>query len=157
MLSCQDAWDGNPVISPDAPAAEGISSLSWLGSPPNYSWPITDEMNGQAYTLADGSPRGAWKAPITVASGQAQQTISITSPSDAKLVLASAADWENNEALREGKVILPQSYTISACEDRAAQFPGMILVSGPACVVIQVSHAASTSSVSVPMYGAKCR
>ena len=157
-LRCEDAWEGNPTSAPDAPTAEGVSSLAWQGSPPNYSWPIKNETNGQAYKALDGSTRGAWKAPITVDAGLGKRVVSVISPADAEIVVAAATEWESNQALREGRIRLPSSYTINACESRLTQFPGMILVGGPSCVVIKVTNQATgkSSTVSVPMYGANC-
>jgi len=156
-LRCEDAWEGNPTAAPGAPTAEGISSLAWLGSPPNYSWPIDNETKGQAYRALDGSPLGAWKAPITVAAGSGELDISVISPADAQIVVAAGTEWESNQALRQGQLKLPGSYTIHACDSRLSQFPGMILVRKPSCVVIKVTNPAGKSStVSVPMYGAKC-
>jgi len=144
--------------APEAPTAEGVSSLAWEGSPANYSWPIRDEMNGYSYTGSGGMKYGAWKTPITVAAGSGERTIAIDTPADASLIVASAAEWETSEAVRQGDLDLPDSYTISACEDRPTQFPGMTLVQGPACVVIRVTETATDkfSTVSVPMYGGTC-
>lgn len=157
-LTCDDAWEGSPLPAPEAPAAEGISSLSWAGSPANYSWPIRDETNGYPYTGDGGRKYGAWKTPITVAAGSGEQTITIDAPSDASLIVASASEWETSEAVRQGGLALPTSYTVTACEDRPSQFPGMTLVQGPACVVIRVTQTATakSSTVSVPMYGGVC-
>lgn len=157
-LNCEDAWEGSPAPSPEAPAAEGVSSLSWAGSPANYSWPVRDEMNGYAYTGNGGKKYGAWKTPITVAAGSGERTITIDAPSDAALIVASAKAWGTSEASHQGDLGLPTSYTVTACEDRPTQFPGMTLVQGPACVVIRVFETATakSSTVSVPMYGATC-
>lgn len=157
-LTCEDAWEGSPLPAPEAPAAEGVSSLSWAGSPANYSWPIRDEMNGYPYTGNGGRTYGAWKTPITVAAGSGDRTITIDSPSDASLIIASASEWESSEAARHGDPDVPSSYTVTACVDRPAQFPGMTLVQGPACVVIRVTETTTSksSTVSVPMYGGVC-
>ncbi|AOY74342.1 hypothetical protein ARZXY2_4843 (plasmid) [Arthrobacter sp. ZXY-2] len=157
-LTCEDAWEGGPPPAPEAPSAEGVSSLAWAGSPANYSWPIRNEMNGYPYTGGRGTKYGAWKTPITVAAGSGERIITIDSPSDASLIIASATEWETSEALREGELDLPDSYTVSACKDRPTQFPGMTLVQGPACVVIRVTENATGkfSTVSVPMYGGTC-
>ncbi|MDQ0104382.1 hypothetical protein J2T10_004056 [Paenarthrobacter nicotinovorans] len=157
-LTCGDAWAGSPPPAPRAPTAEGVSSLAWEGSPASYSWPIQDEMNGYSYTGTGGTKYGAWKTPITVAAGAGKRTITIDTPTDALLIVASATEWETSEALRQGDLDLPSSYTVSACEDRPTQFPGMTLVQGPACVVIRVTEAATGrfSTVSVPMYGGNC-
>lgn len=157
-LDCEDAWVGNPTYDPAAPGAEGISSLAWQGSPLSYSWPIDNETKGQAYRALDGSTRGAWKAPITVNAGLGKRTIEVVSPSNADLVIAAASEWESNQALREGRIQLPHFYTINSCPESVTQFPGMLLVQGPACVVIKVTDPATgrSSTVSVPMYGGKC-
>ncbi len=157
-LRCQDAWTGNMAGIPDAPKAYGVSSLAWLGSPPNYSWPIAGATDGYAYTANDGKNYGAWKTPISVDAGTGERVISIDSPADAAIIVASAKDWESSQALREGRLELPVSYTVTACTDRPTQFPGMTLVQGPACVVIRVTDPATgkSSAVSVPMYGASC-
>jgi hypothetical protein len=157
-LNCEDAWEGSPPPAPEAPAAEGVSSLSWAGSPANYSWPIRDEMNGYSYTGNRGKKYGAWKTPITVAAGSGERTFTIDTPSDASLIVASATEWETGEAVRQGDLDLPSSYTVTACEDRPTQFPGMTLVQGPSCVVIRVTETATakSSTVSVPMYGGNC-
>jgi hypothetical protein len=157
-LRCEDAWEGNPTSDPEAPSAEGISSLAWQGSPPNYSWPIENEAKGQAYKALDGSTLGAWKAPTTVAAGLGKRVISIVSPADAEIVIASATEWESNQALHDGQITPPSSYTINGCDSRITQFPGLILVRGPACVVIKVTNPATgkSSTVSVPMYGGNC-
>ncbi len=157
-LNCADAWEGTALPAPEAPTAEGVSSLSWTGSPSSYSWPIRDQMNGYPYTGNEGKEYGAWKTPISVEAGSGEQVITVESPPDAALIVASAAKWESGEALREGQLGLPDSYTVRACDDRAAQFPGMTLVQGPTCVVIRVTDrtTAESSTVSVPMYGGKC-
>lgn len=157
-LNCQDAWEGSTVPVPDAPTAEGVSSLSWTGSPSSYSWPIRGEMNGYPYTGNDGRKYGGWKSPISVEAGSGERLITVDSPSHAALIVASAAEWESGEALHEGQRGLPTSYIVTACDDRAAQFPGMTLVQGPACVVIRVTDRATakSSTVSVPMYGGTC-
>jgi hypothetical protein len=142
---------------PEAPKAYGVSSLAWLGSPPNYSWPISGT-DGYPYAANGGKKYGAWKTPITVEAGTGDRVITIDSPADAALIVASEKDWESNQALREGRLDLPNSYTVTACTDRTTQFPGMTLVRGPACVVIRVTDPATgkSSTVSVPMYGASC-
>jgi hypothetical protein len=157
-LTCEDAWEGSAPPAPEAPAAEGVSSLSWAGSPANYSWPVRDDMNGYPYTGNGGKKYGAWKTPITVEAGSGERTITIDAPSDASLIVAPASEWETSEAVRHGDPDIPSSYTITACEDRPAQFPGMTLVQGPACVVIRVTEKATakSSTVSVPMYGGTC-
>lgn len=157
-LTCQDAWQGSPPPAPEAPTAEGVSSLAWKGSPASYSWPIRDEMTGYSYTDGGGTKYGAWKTPITVAAGSGERTITIDNPADASLIVSSATEWETSEELRQGDFDLPSSYTLSACEDRPTQFPGMTLVQGPACVVIKVTTTATgkSSTVSVPMYGGTC-
>lgn len=157
-LTCGDAWEGSPPPAPEAPTAEGVSSLAWEGSPTNYSWPIRDEMNGYSYTSGGGTEFGAWKTPITVAAGSGERTITIDTPADASLIVASATEWETGEALRQEDLDLPSSYTVIACQDRPTQFPGMTLVQGPACVVIRVTQTATGkfSTVSVPMYGGTC-
>ena len=157
-LTCGDAWEGGSPAAPEAPTAADVSSNAWEGSPANYSWPIRDEMNGYSYTDKGGTRYGAWKTPITVAAGSGQRTIAIDTPADASLVVASATEWETSEALRQGDLDLPDSYTVSACEDRPTQFPGMTLVQGPACVVIRVTNdaTAKSSTVSMPMYGGSC-
>lgn len=157
-LRCQDAWSGSVASTPEAPKAFGVSSVAWLGSPPNYSWPIADTTDGYAYTANGGKNYGAWKTPITVEAGMGERVISIDSPADAAIIVASAKDWESNQALRQGQLELPNSYTVTACTDHITQFPGMTLVRGPACVVIRVTDPATgkSSTVSVPMYGASC-
>ncbi|MCU1553417.1 MAG: hypothetical protein JWM13_903, partial [Arthrobacter sp.] len=54
--------------------------------------------------------------------------------------------------------LLMAPYTIDACDGRLTQFPGMILVRRPSCVVIAVTNHATgkSTTVSVPMYGANC-
>lgn len=132
--------------------------MAWQGSPSSYSWPIRDEANG--YPSANGGlDYGAWKSPIFVDAGLGERIISIDAPSDAALVIASSTDWESNQAgSRGGQLMLPDSYAVTACEDRITQFPGMTLVRGPACVVIRVTDPATTksSTASVPMYGGIC-
>jgi hypothetical protein len=157
-LRCQDAWSGNVASIPEAPKAFGVSSVAWLGSPPNYSWPIADTTDGYAYTANGGKNYGAWKNPITVEAGMGERVISIDSPADAAIIVASAKDWESNQALRQGQLELPNSYTVTACTDHITQFPGMTLVRGPTCLVIRVTDPAigKSSTVSVPMYGASC-
>jgi hypothetical protein len=157
-LGCQDAWSGNATTSPDAPKVSGVSSLAWLGSPPNYKWPITDSTDGYPYTANGGTNYGAWKSPISIDQGTGGRVLTIDSPSDAAIIVASATKWESSQALRDGKLQLPDSYTVTACTDRPTQFPGMTLVRGPACVVIRVTDPAtgSSSTISVPMYGATC-
>lgn len=157
-LNCQDAWSGNTVSDVDAPRAEGVSSLAWAGSPAGYSWPIRDDMHGYPYTGNGGQEYGGWKTPITMDAGSGERTISIESPSHAALIIASAAEWETGDALREGQLGLPTSYTVTGCADRASSFPGITLVQGPACVVIRVTDTATakSSTVSVPMYGGHC-
>jgi hypothetical protein len=145
-------------LSPLPPAAEGVSSMAWQGSPSSYSWPIRDEASGYPYTANGGLDYGAWKSPLSVDAGLGERIISIDAPSDAALVIASATDWESNQALRGGQLKLPDFYPVTACEDRITQFPGMTLVRGPACVVIRVTDPATTksSTASVPMYGGVC-
>ncbi len=157
-LTCEDAWRGSPPPAPEAPAAQGISSLSWAGSPAYYSWPVRDEMNGYPFTGNGGKKYGAWKTPITVAAGSGERTITIDAPSDASLIIASASDWETSEAVLHGDPDIPTSYTVTPCGERPAQFPGLTLVQGPACVVIRVTEqaTATSSTVSVPMYGGAC-
>jgi hypothetical protein len=79
-LRCQDAWSGSVASTPEAPKAFGVSSVAWLGSPPNYSWPIADTTDGYAYTANGGKNYGAWKTPITVEAGMGERVISIDSP-----------------------------------------------------------------------------
>jgi hypothetical protein len=157
-LGCQDAWSGRADSVPGAPKASGVSSLAWVGSPPNYTWPITDSTNGYPYTANGGTKYGAWKTPISIEQGTGARVISIESPSDAAVIVASAQDWESNQALRDGEIELPESYTVTACADRPTQFPGMTLVRGPACVVIRVADPATgtSSTAAMPMYGATC-
>lgn len=101
-LHCQDAWEGSPLSVPEAPAAQGVSSLSWTGSPPSYTWPIRDEMNGYPYTANGGRKYGAWKTPISMEAGSGERVVTIDAPSDAALIIASATEWESSEALRDG-------------------------------------------------------
>lgn len=157
-LNCQDAWSGNTVSDAEAPHAQGVSSLAWTGSPAGYSWPIRDDMHGYPYTGKGGQAYGGWKTPVTIDAGSGERTISVESPSNAALIIASAAEWESGDALREGRPGLPTSDTVTGCTDRASSFPGMTLVQGPACVVIRVTDTATakSSTVSVPMYGGHC-
>ena len=157
-LNCGDAWEGSPPPAPEAPTAEGVSSLAWEGSPTSHSWPIRDEVNGYSYADGGGTKFGAWKTPITVAAGSGERTITIDAPADASLIVSSATEWETSEALRQEDLDLPSSYTVSAYQDRPTQFPGMTLIRGPACVVIRATETATGkfSTVSVPMYGGTC-
>jgi hypothetical protein len=79
-------------------------------------------------------------------------------PAGAEIAVAAATERESNQALREGQIRLPGSYAIDACDSRLTQFPGMILVRRPSCVVIAVTNPATgkSSTASVPMYGANC-
>jgi hypothetical protein len=66
-------------------------------------------MNGYSYTGTGGTKYGAWKTPITVAAGAGKRTITIDTPTDALLIVASATEWETSEALRQGDLDLPSS------------------------------------------------
>ncbi|MFK4297562.1 hypothetical protein ABH924_002713 [Arthrobacter sp. GAS37] len=162
-LGCPDAFDADADHEPeppgsDTPGALGVSSRSWIGSPAGYTWPIKDDLSGFAVTIA-GVRYGGWKAPLTLEPGIGERAVSIEGPDDAVLMVVSSKDWGTNPSLREGNVILHRSYSIKGCQNRRTQFPGMILVLGPACVVIRVTDhvTGATSTVSVPMYGGVCK
>lgn len=162
-LECRDAFgtdaDRGPESSgSDTPQALGVSSRSWTGSPAGYAWPIKDNLGGFAVTIA-GIQYGGWKAPLTLEPGIGERVVSIEGPDDAALMVVSSKDWGTNPALQEGNVVVHRSYSTKGCQGRRTQFPGMILVRGPACVVIRVSdpEAGATSTVSVPMYGGACK
>ncbi|GAA3312388.1 hypothetical protein GCM10017710_14050 [Arthrobacter ramosus] len=162
-LDCPDAFsadaDHEPEPpAPDTPRALGVSARSWSGSPPGYGWPIKDNLSGFAVTIA-GIQYGGWKAPLTLEPGIGERVVSIEGPDDAALMVVSSKDWGTNPSLREGDVVLHRSYSVKGCQSRRTEFPGMILVRGPACVVIRVSDpvAGATSNVSVPMYGGACK
>jgi hypothetical protein len=124
----------------------------------SYAWPIQDNLSGFGVTIA-GIHYGGWKAPLTLEPGIGERVVSIEGPDDAALMVVSSKDWGTNPALQEGDVVLHRSYSVKGCQGRRTEFPGMILVRGPACVVIRVSDPAAeaTSTVSVPMYGGACK
>lgn len=161
-LECPDAFsadaDHEPEPpAPDTPRALGVSARSWSGSPLSYGWPIKDNLSGFAFTIA-GIQYGGWKAPLTLEPGIGERVVSIDRPDDAVLMVVSSKDWGTNPALQEGNVGVHRSYSIKGCQGRRTQFPGMILVRGPDCVVIRVSDpvAGTSSTISVPMYGGVC-
>lgn len=161
-LGCPDAFSADTGYEPepsglDTPRALGVSAISWTGSPASYAWPIKDNLSGFAVTIA-GIQYGGWKAPLTLEPGIGERVVTIEGPDDAVLLVVSSKDWGTNPALHEGNVVLHRSYSVKACQSRRAQFPGMILVRGPACAVIKVTDpvAGATSTVSVPMYGGVC-
>lgn len=161
-LECPDAFSADADHEPEPPASDtpkalGVSSRSWIGSPAGYTWPIKDDLSGFAVTIA-GIQYGGWKGPLTLEPGIGERVVSIEGPDDTGLMVVSSKDWGTNSALQEGNVVLHRSYSVKGCKGRRTVFPGMILVRGPACVVIRVSDpvAGSTSTISVPMYGGVC-
>lgn len=162
-LECPDAFSADADREPeppgsDTPSALGVASRSWIGSPAGYTWPIKDDLSGFAVTIA-GVRYGGWKAPLTLEPGIGERAVSIEGPDDAVLMVVSSKDWGTKPALREGNMVVHRSYSIKGCQNRRTEFPGMILVLGPACVVIRVTDrvTGATSTVSVPMYGGVCK
>ncbi|MDQ0031197.1 hypothetical protein J2S89_003044 [Arthrobacter bambusae] len=161
-LECPDAFTTGADHQPEPPASDtpralGVSAKSWSGSPPGYAWPITDNLSGFAFTIA-GITYGGWKAPLTLEPGIGERIVSIDGPDDAVLMVVSSRDWGTNPAFQEGNLGVRRSYSVKGCQDHRTEFPGMILVRGPACVVVRVSDpvAGTTSTISVPMYGGVC-
>ena len=168
-LTCEDAFPGGGSV-PDArnssptpvrsrpPHAAGLSSEGWAGSPSSFHFPVDSASAGIAFTGADGTTYGGWKAPITIGPKTAARRVELLSPPNAALVVASAQRWASGGALAGFTARTTGPYTLSSCLDRPATFPSEILVAGPACVDLRVTNAATGESgdVHVPMYGGTC-
>jgi len=133
-------------------SAGGLSSVAWAGTPPNF----TAQGQGQRTTATSsaGIRYLTWKVPTSVEAGPAQ-TLRVIAPASARLFYAPASVWGGNLNDQETADRARTSYTFSGCDGRVTQFPGMILVTAPACVVLRV-EGDGAKTVEVPMYGKTC-
>jgi hypothetical protein len=130
LLTCHDSAGQQGEDGPPARLVNRVGGF--IGVPNAYDTLPVQRLNGYRYL--------AWKTALSVAPGAGYRTVSVVTPTSARLSYGSSISKAS------------RSVRLPACGRRYALYVGGILVRHPACVTIAVTGAdGKSATVSVPV------
>lgn len=145
-LACDQS---QPVDTP-GPATLGVSSEIWDGSAQSFDLKTLKDFSSHGRTFI--------KSPLTVLPEAVQSTtVEVASPRSAALYYTSWPVWSTQQDMATMLSAASSAVVVGGC-DGARQFPGGIIVAGPACVTLRIlpgGDANQQATVSVPI-GTRC-
>jgi hypothetical protein len=131
VLSCADA--GGPTTPPD-PCDLTVDGLNFSGVKADGSSPA------DAIIVSDGKNQYFFRKIFlyVAATAALRTTMTVRSPADARLAYTDLQTWSTRLPDTKLTNLARLSVTVASCGDQLTGYLGGLLVTGPACVVLQV-------------------